>query len=787
MFVYAGDFNQSIGNWDVSNVINMQNMFFGTNDFNQPIGEWNTLNVTNMNGMFAEADSFNQSIGNWDVSNVTSMQNIFSDMISLSKENYNAILNGWSTLILQQNVIFDAEEINYSVDASESRAKIINDFSWTINDAGLDETPQEVAQVKIEAYAENSNNPIPTLQDYLDAGVVGVTEENLDAVNSAVNDANSEDVDTIAELNSIVEAVNNANDTRGLLINELSSGVYTNSSRWFELYNASDSNIDLSDYTLKSRYYDGSDSGTFEFALPSKNIPAGGYLVVRPNYGPAFDTTLEDIENDKVIYLKDTGSTKYPVWYSTSNGFLELLKDGQTVDFVTFGYAYTPTTGTAWSGLEVPVFGSDQWKSIVRDLSSTDTNTLSDWTEREFQTYGAQNDVTCNDDTDEDGIPDCSEIQGSTYAGIDLYTFGARVNQKDIFIEVDYMDSTNSGTLELDEGTVPHQKALEKVRDSFLANGYTVHFDVGDLFSQNGIIDIDPSLMDLGGGNQVVYSQAVNLGCTNAGIDARSYKVDNMQVNRKQIFYYMLFGTSQNSNGSAGSSGCAEMLGNDSLMTLGGWNLSTNSEQDTNILINFQAGTVMHEFGHNLGLDHGGDESKNYKPNYVSVMNYLYQLQGLATINNNEGDRYYADSSNNECSNISNTIGLTNPFWGNPDNFILDYSHGGANNLDEVNGIVEENGLGYPNSGTVDFNCNESSDDILTDFNVNKDGITDSLHDHDDWSAINIIFSRTYSGSSGITNKLSQNMNKVDHPVWNDIQEVAREPSIKIPTVRATK
>ncbi len=154
---------------------------------------------------------------------------------------------------------------------------------------------------------------------------------------------------------------------------------------------------------------------------------------------------------------------------------------------------------------------------------------------------------------------------------------------------------------------------------------------------------------------------------------------------------------------------------------------------------------------------------------------------------NNEGDRYYTDSFNNGCSNISNTIGLTNPFWGNPDNFILDYSHGGANNLDEVNGIVEENGLGYPNSGTVDFNCNESSNDILTDFNVNKDGITDSLHEHDDWSAINIIFSRTYSGSLGITNKLSQNMSKVEHPVWNDIQEVSREPSIKIPTVRATK
>ena len=38
-----------------------------------------------------------------------------------------------------------------------------------------------------------------------------------------------------------------------------------------------------------------------------------------------------------------------------------------------------------------------------------------------------------------------------------------------------------------------------------------------------------------------------------------------------------------------------------------------------------QAGTLMHELGHNLGLRHGGDDDENYKPNYISVMNYLFQ------------------------------------------------------------------------------------------------------------------------------------------------------------------
>src|SRR6266702_8734752 len=33
-----------------------------------------------------------------------------------------------------------------------------------------------------------------------------------------------------------------------------------------------------------------------------------------------------------------------------------------------------------------------------------------------------------------------------------------------------------------------------------------------------------------------------------------------------------------------------------------------------------QAGTFMHEFGHNLGLEHGGADSISFKPNYLSVM-----------------------------------------------------------------------------------------------------------------------------------------------------------------------
>jgi len=44
---------------------------------------------------------------------------------------------------------------------------------------------------------------------------------------------------------------------------------------------------------------------------------------------------------------------------------------------------------------------------------------------------------------------------------------------------------------------------------------------------------------------------------------------------------------------------------------------------------NFVVGTLMHELGHNLNLRHGGDEDENFKPNYLSVMNYLWQVYGI--------------------------------------------------------------------------------------------------------------------------------------------------------------
>jgi hypothetical protein len=94
------------------------------------------------------------------------------------------------------------------------------------------------------------------------------------------------------------------------------------------------------------------------------------------------------------------------------------------------------------------------------------------------------------------------------------------------------------------------------------------------------------------------------------------------RLNAKALaFRYALF--AHNLLGLGSTSGCAEIGGNDLVVAMGsftsvnGHNVGSEDEVQS---------TVLHEFGHTVGLRHGGGDNVNCKPNQVSVMNYTNQF-----------------------------------------------------------------------------------------------------------------------------------------------------------------
>ena len=91
MFYDAKSFNCDISRWNVSNVKDMSYMFYYAESFNSDISGWKVSEVKNMHGMFWGAKSFNGDISKWDVSNVKHMSHMFN-----YAENFNCDISGWN-------------------------------------------------------------------------------------------------------------------------------------------------------------------------------------------------------------------------------------------------------------------------------------------------------------------------------------------------------------------------------------------------------------------------------------------------------------------------------------------------------------------------------------------------------------------------------------------------------------------------------------------------------------------------------------------------------------------
>ena len=85
--------NQDLSSWDVSSVTNMDSVFSNT-PFNQDIGGWDVSSVTNMTDMFRQASSFNQDIGSWDTSSLTQAEGVF-DRATVFNNGGSSSINNW--------------------------------------------------------------------------------------------------------------------------------------------------------------------------------------------------------------------------------------------------------------------------------------------------------------------------------------------------------------------------------------------------------------------------------------------------------------------------------------------------------------------------------------------------------------------------------------------------------------------------------------------------------------------------------------------------------------------
>lgn len=224
--------------------------------------------------------------------------------------------------------------------------------------------------------------------------------------------------------------------------------------------------------------------------------------------------------------------------------------------------------------------------------------------------------AVCMLDTDGDGILDCWEMEGIDVNGdgiidLDLYAKGARPDHKDIFVEVDHMVSrqpsaTALASVEAAFASVP--PALVNNPDG--GGGINLHLET------TGADEIQLAPWAADPWPQFRTIKTGNFGTLSERTDPNSV---NILEAKRLVYRYCVF-ADRFPYGNMFPSGLARGIPtNDFMVTLGAFNPPGGSVQQ-------QAGTFMHELGHTLGLSHGGSDDLNFKPNYYSVMNYMWQL-----------------------------------------------------------------------------------------------------------------------------------------------------------------
>ncbi len=224
-------------------------------------------------------------------------------------------------------------------------------------------------------------------------------------------------------------------------------------------------------------------------------------------------------------------------------------------------------------------------------------------------------------DTDDDGLLDSWETQGQGIdvngdgtIDLDLYALGARPNHKDLFVEIDCM------TGHTPTGLTP---VVTTFSSAFVPNpdgttGINLHLQIDETnlpLSSGWLISNWPPQFDTYK-NQYFGSPA----------ERGSPNATQILTAKRTAFRYCLYANTSLSGttGTDGAAGLARDHHADDFLVFKGM---INSSQ-------YERLVFIHELGHCLGLGHGGinvdgtPDQINYKPNYISVMNYVHVGSG---------------------------------------------------------------------------------------------------------------------------------------------------------------
>jgi predicted DsbA family dithiol-disulfide isomerase len=244
-------------------------------------------------------------------------------------------------------------------------------------------------------------------------------------------------------------------------------------------------------------------------------------------------------------------------------------------------------------------------------------------------------------DSDGDGLNDAWEIAGGIDIdndGVidaskgDVLLPGADPNRPDIYIKYDYMATQT-------HSHQPPAKAWDQMQAMFAAHGITLHvLAPASAIPEHHVTTLDPNATSACAGNDFITMQQL-----------RTQYLGNLRY----AYHYMVFAHDSTtphdgslvaacpvdalcgSRPTAGATGVADLPGGAAIISFGAY-----VDSNTQIGIELWASTMMHELGHNFGLVHGSladpgnaaQECLNFKPNYISVMNFTYQLDTIVPV-----------------------------------------------------------------------------------------------------------------------------------------------------------